>query len=65
MMVNADLGTAQAGEIFLSLVRASAVERVSLLMVDALHFEPLVQAIPRGGFVGINNRTLGNTGLDE
>jgi len=46
MVVDADLGTAQAAEIFLSLIGASAVEAVRFLMVDALHFETLVEAIP-------------------
>jgi len=45
-MVNADLGTAQAAEIFLSLIGASAVEAVRLLMIDALHLETLMKAIP-------------------
>jgi hypothetical protein len=64
-MVNADLGTPQAAEIFLSLIGAGTVKAVRLLMVDALHFETLMQAIPRGGFVGVNRGPLGNAGLDE
>ena len=46
MVMNADLGTAQAAEIFLSPIRASTVEAIGFLMVDPLHFEPLMQAIP-------------------
>ena len=46
MMMNADLGAAQAAEIFLGLIRAGTVEAVGLLMVDALHFETFVQTIP-------------------
>jgi hypothetical protein len=42
-MVDADFGTAQAGEVFLSLVCAGAVEAVGLLMVDALHFETFMK----------------------
>jgi hypothetical protein len=34
-------------------------------MVDPLHFEPLMQAIPSGGFVGVNGRALGDAGADE
>jgi hypothetical protein len=54
MMVDADLGTAQAAEMFLSLIGASTVEAVSLLMVDALHFVMVVQAIPCAAFVRVN-----------
>jgi hypothetical protein len=35
LVMNANLGTAQAAEIFLCLIGASAVEAISLLMVDA------------------------------
>jgi hypothetical protein len=45
-MVNADLGTAQAAEIFLSLIGAGTIEAISFLMVDALHFEPFMQRVP-------------------
>jgi hypothetical protein len=41
VIVNADLGSTQAAEIFLSLIGASAVEAISLLMVDPLHFEAI------------------------
>jgi hypothetical protein len=34
-------------------------------MVDPLHFKALMQAIPRGGFIGMNRRALGNAGLNE
>ena len=64
-MVNADLGAAQAAEIFFGLIGASTVKAVSFLMVDPLHFEALMQAIPRRGLVGVHDRTLGDTGLDE
>ena len=39
MVMVADLGAAQAAEIFLRPIRAGAVERIGFLMVDALHFE--------------------------
>src|SRR5260221_14637320 len=64
-MVNADLATAQAAEIFLSVVGASAVKAIRLLMVDALHFETLVQAIPCAAFVGVNRGALGDASADE
>jgi len=65
MVVDADLGTAQTAEIFFSLIRAGTIEAVRLLVVDALHFKPLMKAIPRTGFVGIDDGALGNSGLDE
>jgi hypothetical protein len=37
----------QTAEIFLGHVRASAVQRVRLLMVDELHFEARVKVVPR------------------
>jgi hypothetical protein len=46
MMVNANLRTPQAGKILFRLFGASAVERISLLVIDPLHFESLMQAIP-------------------
>src|SRR5260370_20931513 len=61
-MVKADLGTAQAAEIVLSLIGSGAVIAVGFLMVDPLHFETLMQAIPRGGFVGVNRGALGAQG---
>jgi hypothetical protein len=65
VMVDADLGTAQSGEILLSLVGAGTIEAVGFLMVDALHFKALMQAIPRGGFIGVDDRALGYASLDE
>jgi hypothetical protein len=46
VVVNADLGPAQAGEVFLSHVSARAIEAVCLLMVDSLNLETLMQTIP-------------------
>ena len=42
MVVDTDLGTAQAGEVFLSHVSARAIEAVCLLMVDSLDLETLM-----------------------
>jgi hypothetical protein len=47
-MVNADLSTAQPAEILLSLIGAGTVKAVSLLMVDAPHFETLMQNVTLG-----------------
>jgi hypothetical protein len=58
MVVDANLGTAQAGEVFLRLIGASAVEAVRLLMVDTLHFKTVVQAIPSAAFVRVNGSAL-------
>jgi hypothetical protein len=46
VVVNADLGPAQSGEVFLSHVSARAIEAVCLLMVDSLNLETLMQTIP-------------------
>lgn len=59
-MVDANFGATQAAEMFVSLVRASAVEAVGLLMVDPLHFETFVQVIPCGAFVRVNRGALGD-----
>src|SRR5882757_11405637 len=64
-MMDADFSAAQAGEIFLSLVGASAVEGVGFLMVDSFHFKTLVKSIPSGGFVSMNNSPFGDPGTDE
>ncbi len=42
----ADLGAAQAAEIFLCPIGAGAVERIGFLMVDALTSNVRVEAIP-------------------
>jgi hypothetical protein len=63
--VDADLGTTQAAEILLSLIGAGTVEAVGLLIIDTLHLKTLVQTIPRGGFIGMNNRALNDAGADE
>jgi len=44
MLVNADLGAAQAAEMPLGLVRADTIKLVSLLMIDALSHAPLSSA---------------------
>jgi len=65
VVVNADLGTARAGEVFPSLIGASAIQRVRLLTVDALHFEPLMQIIPSAALVGIHDGPLDYASADE
>jgi hypothetical protein len=57
-MVNADLGAAQAAEIFHCLIGASAIEAVGFLMVDALHFEALMQSVPCAAFVRVYGGAL-------
>jgi hypothetical protein len=47
------------------LVGAGAVKAVSLRVVDTLHFKTFVQAIPRIGFVGMNNGAFGDPSVDE
>jgi hypothetical protein len=65
MVVDPGFGAAEAAEIFLSSVCAGAVKALSLLMVDTLHFEALMQAIKRTGFVGVDYRALDDASADE
>jgi hypothetical protein len=46
-------------------IRASAVEAVSLLMIDPLHFVVAMQGIPSSAFVGVDDGALGDARLDE
>jgi hypothetical protein len=46
MMMVASFGPTPPPEIFLCHVRAGTVEAIGLLMIDPLHFERRVQAIP-------------------
>ena len=46
VMVDADFGETEPGEVFLSHVSASAIEAVCLLMIDSLDLETLMQVIP-------------------
>ena len=62
-MVDADLGAAQAAEIFFGLIGAGPVKAVRLLMIDALHFEALVQPIPCAAFIGVNRGTLDDASM--
>jgi hypothetical protein len=48
MVMMPDLGAAHAAEKFLCPIRASAVEAVGFLMIDALHFKAAVQLVPVG-----------------
>jgi hypothetical protein len=50
MAVNADPGTAQSGDVFLSHVSARAIEAVCLLTVVALDLEMLMTGYPMLSF---------------
>ena len=65
VVVDADFGATEPGEVFLSHVSASAIEAVCLLMVDSLDLETLMKVIPRRRFVGMNNRSLRDAGANE
>jgi hypothetical protein len=65
LVVNADLGATEAGEVFLSHVSASAIEAVCLLMIDSLDLETLMKVVPRRRFVGMNYRSLRDAGANE
>jgi hypothetical protein len=47
MMLDADLGAAEPGDVFFSHVSARAIEAVCLLMVDSLDLETLMQGCPK------------------
>ena len=65
VVVDADLGAANAGEERLGAVGAGLGGRIGLLVVDALREEAVVQAIPGSGFVGIEGRAGGHLGADR
>lgn len=64
-MIDTDLRATQAREVGLGVIGAGAVRAVSLLVIDALHFEVSVQRIPRGGFVSMDDRALRDAIADE
>jgi hypothetical protein len=65
MVMDADLSAAEAGEVFLSVIGASAVKAVGFVVIDSLHFESFMQAIPRRGFISMYNGTFSNSRTDE
>ncbi len=65
MVVVPGFGPAEAAEILLSEVRASAVEAVGFGMIDPLHLESRMKGIPARRFVGMDDGALGDAGLDE
>jgi hypothetical protein len=60
-MVDADFSAAQAAEVLFRPIRARAVKAVSFLVIDSLPFEAVMQAIPRSGFVDMNDGPFGDT----
>ena len=52
------------GEIFLRPVRASAVQAIRLLVIDPLHFEASCNPSHEVSFVGVDDCSLGDAGLD-
>ncbi len=64
-MMDADLGSAQAGEVFLSHVSARAIEAVCFLMINSLDLETLMKVIPCCGFIGMHNRYLRDARANE
>jgi hypothetical protein len=63
--VAASLGVTDAAEKFLRPIRAGAVHRICLFVVDALHFKSAIQAVPRNCIFGVDNRSLGEASADE
>jgi hypothetical protein len=60
-----DLSPAHAAEKLFRRVRASAVLRVRLFVVEALYLETRVQGVPARRFGGIEQRALRNPLVDE
>lgn len=52
--MDADFRATKAAEVLLGLVRASAIEAISLLAIDPLDLETLMEVIPRSSFVSVD-----------
>ena len=65
LVVDADFSAPQSVDVFLSNVRAIAIEAVCLLMIDSLDLETLMKVVPRRRFVGVDDRALRNASADE
>jgi hypothetical protein len=64
-VVDADLGAAEPGDVFLSHVSASAIEAVCLLMVDSLDLVTLMKVCPGRRFVSMQIRSIRDAGANE
>ena len=64
VMMVAEFGPAQAGEVGLCAVRAGTVDAVSVLVIDALHGKAGMQRVPSRAFIGMDGRSFGNTLAD-
>ena len=58
MVVVSNLGATHAAEKFLRPIRASAVEAVRYLVIDALHFEASMKIVPARGLIRVDDRSL-------
>jgi len=65
MVMVPGFGAAEAAEILLGEVRASAVLAVGFSVIDPLHLEGRMKGIPARRFVGMDDGALGDAGLDE
>jgi hypothetical protein len=65
VVMMANLRAAQPGEVRLRLIGARAIEAVGFLAINPSHFEILMEAIPRPGFIRMELRSMGDAGLDE
>lgn len=62
VVVVANLRATEAAEKTLRYIGASAVEAVSLLVVDAVHFVAGVKVIPAASLIGMKRRALRGVG---
>ncbi|MEA2966359.1 MAG: hypothetical protein QOI46_6457 [Alphaproteobacteria bacterium] len=60
MVMMANLAPAHAAEKPFRRIRASAVLRVRLFVIDALYLETRMQGVPIRRFIGIKKRALGD-----
>jgi len=63
--VDADFGATEPGDVFLSHVRASAIEAVCLLMAASFDFATLMSVVPWGRFAGMHHRFLREASASE
>jgi len=63
-MMMAHFRAADTGEEAFGLVRAGAIRRIGVLVVDALRQEDRMKLVPMGGFVGMN-RGVGGHALGD
>src|SRR5208283_2872369 len=65
VVVLADLGAPQPGDIAFRLVRAGAILGVSFAMIDPLHVKARMKFVPRSGLVGVDSAASGDATAND